>query len=164
MVEKVLHRARLAADHAAGPDLEPLAPGRTSKQREVSHVGLGRHAEVFAGRWLAVEREDLNRRPGEPQAHAIADPHRGRPFDRGVVEERLVVPAQVDEDEPVGRRVDLGVEPGDLGERDRIDGDLAVGVPPHSEPLAGRLDLLRFNPHPRLRHQFTFSLKRCSPT
>jgi hypothetical protein len=108
-------------------------------------VGLGRPTESGNRRRCRFDGEKLDRRAGEPEADLVAATHSGRSLDRHVVEECFVVPAQVDEDESRGRRLDPGVNPGDRREGDGIDGDLAVRVPSQVEPFSGRFERLRLD-------------------
>jgi hypothetical protein len=49
----------------------------------------------------------------------------------------------MDQDEALGRRLDPGMESGDLGESDRIDPNLALGAAAEADGIARHVERLR---------------------
>ena len=147
MVEVILDHRGVAADDAAGAEREPIGPAGTAEQGQVPRVGLDRLRRSPCESGPVGDAGSMARisitGPGEPEPDPVADLDRRRPLDRGVVQQGLVVPAQVDQDEALGRRLDPGMEAGDFREGDRIDGDLALGTAAEADGITRHVKHLR---------------------
>ena len=147
VVEVILDRPGVAADHAAARRARTARawaePRSKARCRTSAWTVCSKPAAAAGRRCGRLDRQDLDRRAGEAEPDPVAGPDGDRPVDGGVVQERLVVPAQVDQDEPLGRRLDPGMNPGHLREGDRIDRDLALRVPAEADGVAGHVEGLR---------------------
>ncbi len=143
VVEQIPRGTGLAADHPAALEREPLALGRSAQQRHVPGVDLRGLAVTLGKGWcewlVRVDRQDFHHRPRETELDPVAGADRCRPIHQGVVQESLVLSAEMDQREPLIRRLDLGMNPRDLGKGDRIDRELASGIPAEADDRSTRV-------------------------